>query len=79
MSIDWNSAPQGIVVCLWQYWHKGMKDILPQRFVSRWGALEIDTSTPTYNRFPSVTNLHDLEIDDKTIQAILRHSNIAVT
>lgn len=25
------------------------------------------------------TNLHDLEVDDKTIQAILRHSNIAVT
>jgi integrase len=25
------------------------------------------------------TNLHDLRVDDKTIQSILRHSNIAVT
>src|SRR6266481_9336470 len=33
MSIDWNSTPQGIVVCLWQYGHKGMNDILPQRFI----------------------------------------------
>ena len=25
------------------------------------------------------TNLHDLGVDDKTIQAILRHSNVSVT
>jgi len=25
------------------------------------------------------TNLHDLGMDDKTIQAVLRHSNVAVT
>jgi hypothetical protein len=25
------------------------------------------------------TNLHDLGVDDKTIQAILRHANVAVT
>jgi len=25
------------------------------------------------------TNLHDLRVDDKTIQFILRHSNVAVT
>ena len=33
MSIDWNSEAYGIVVCLWQYGHKGMKDILPQRLI----------------------------------------------
>jgi integrase len=27
----------------------------------------------------AATNLHDLGVDDKTIQAILRHSNVAVT
>lgn len=35
------------------------------------------TSTPV--RRGLGTNLHDLGVDDKTIQAILRHGNVAIT
>jgi len=43
-----------------------------------------DSSLPVWHGFHAfrrrlATNLHDLGVDDKTIQAILRHSNVAVT
>lgn len=43
-----------------------------------------DESIPVWRGWHSfrrglATNLHDLGVDDKTIQAILRHSNVAVT
>ena len=45
---------------------------------------ERDESLPEWKGWHSfrrglATNLHDLGVDDKTIQAILRHSNVAVT
>ncbi len=44
----------------------------------------IDGSRPAWHGWHAfrrglATNLHDLGVDDKTIQAILRHSNVAVT
>jgi len=45
---------------------------------------ERDQSLPTWRGWHAfrrglATNLHDLSVDDKTIQAILRHSNVQVT
>jgi integrase len=45
---------------------------------------QIDRSRPGWHGWHAfrrglATNLHDLGVDDKTIQAILRHSNVAVT
>jgi integrase len=45
---------------------------------------ERDSSLPQWRgwhgfRRGLATNLHDLGVDDKTVQAILRHSNVAVT
>lgn len=45
---------------------------------------ETDRSRPAWHGWHAfrrglATNLHDLGVDDKTIQAILRHSNVAVT
>ena len=45
---------------------------------------QIDRSRPVWHGWHAfrrglATNLHDLGVDDKTIQAILRHSNVAVT
>ncbi|MGA8216689.1 MAG: tyrosine-type recombinase/integrase [Candidatus Sulfotelmatobacter sp.] len=45
---------------------------------------QIDRSRPAWHGWHAfrrglATNLHDLGVDDKTIQAILRHSNVAVT
>jgi integrase len=42
---------------------------------------QTDRSRPRWHAFRRglATNLHDLGVDDKTIQAILRHSNVAVT
>jgi len=45
---------------------------------------KLDTSIPSWHGWHSfrrglATNLHTLGVDDKTIQAILRHSNVALT
>jgi integrase len=45
---------------------------------------QTDASRPAWHGWHAfrrglATNLHDLGVDDKTIQAILRHSNVAVT
>jgi integrase len=45
---------------------------------------EADRSRPAWQGWHALrrglaTNLHDLGVDDKTVQAILRHSNVAVT
>jgi integrase len=42
---------------------------------------KLDTSIPGWHAFRRglATNLHTLGVDDKTIQAILRHSNVALT
>jgi integrase len=47
-------------------------------------AFKLDTSIPHWRGWHSfrrglATNLHTLGVDDKTIQAILRHSNVALT
>ena len=46
--------------------------------------LKLDTSIPRWHgwhafRRGMATNLHTLGVDDKTIQAILRHSNVSLT
>ena len=42
---------------------------------------KLDTSIPGWHAFRRglATNLHTLGVDDKTIQEILRHSNVALT
>jgi len=45
---------------------------------------KLDTSIPGWHDWHAfrrglATNLHTLGVDDKTIQAILRHSNVALT
>lgn len=45
---------------------------------------KLDTSIPSWHGWYALrrglaTNLHMLGVDDKTIQAILRHSNVALT
>jgi len=45
---------------------------------------KLDTSIPSWHGWHAfrrglATNLHTLGVDDKTIQAILRHSNVALT
>jgi hypothetical protein len=45
---------------------------------------KLDTSIPSWHgwhafRRGMATNLHTLGVDDKTIQAILRHSNVSLT
>lgn len=45
---------------------------------------KLDTSMPSWHGWHAfrrglATNLHTLGVDDKTIQAILRHSNVALT
>src|SRR5437879_2502953 len=47
-------------------------------------AFKLDTSIPSWHGWHAfrrglATNLHTLGVDDKTIQAILRHSNVALT
>ena len=47
-------------------------------------AYQRDNSLPHWHGWHAfrrgvATNLHDLGVDDKTIQAILRHSNIGIT
>jgi len=47
-------------------------------------AFKLDTSIPSWHGWHSfrrglATNLHALGVDDKTIQAILRHSNVGLT
>ncbi len=47
-------------------------------------AFKLDTSIPSWNGWHAfrrglATNLHTLGVDDKTIQAILRHSNVSLT
>jgi integrase len=47
-------------------------------------AFKLDTSIPSWNGWHAfrrglATNLHTLGVDDKTIQALLRHSNVSLT
>ncbi len=47
-------------------------------------AFKLDTSIPSWHGWHAfrrglATNLHTLGVDDKTIQAILRHSNVSLT